>query len=91
MKIKVTTYDLDKKEENWAAKEEEIEVSDEFADRHSELCMVCGWPDYPDCRKWCQNGGEKLRKTVIDENKIKGKLALTEEEWEEATIRVYYD
>lgn len=23
--------------------------------RHDDLCVVCGFPDYPECREWCPN------------------------------------
>lgn len=23
--------------------------------RHCDLCIVCGFPAYPECRNWCQN------------------------------------
>lgn len=23
--------------------------------RHNDLCIVCGFPAYPECREWCQN------------------------------------
>lgn len=23
--------------------------------RHSDLCTICGFPSYPECRNWCQN------------------------------------
>lgn len=25
--------------------------------RHSDLCVVCGFSTYPECRNWCQHGG----------------------------------
>lgn len=25
--------------------------------RHSELCVVCGFPSYPECREWCSHEG----------------------------------
>lgn len=31
--------------------------------RHSDLCTVCGFPSYPECRAWCQN--EKLTKGAV--------------------------
>ncbi len=32
---------------------------EEFPDdgRHSDLCVVCGFSTYPECRSWCQHGG----------------------------------
>lgn len=30
--------------------------------RHKDLCVVCGFPDYPECRKWCQHEGDKIKK-----------------------------
>lgn len=33
---------------------------EEFPDeegRHSDLCVYCGFPSYPDCREWCQHRG----------------------------------
>ncbi len=32
------------------------EIPDEYADRHSILCMKCQWSTYPECRKWCDKG-----------------------------------
>ncbi len=23
--------------------------------RHCDLCTMCGFPGYPECRDWCQN------------------------------------
>lgn len=25
--------------------------------RHSDLCVVCGFPTYPECRNWCKQQG----------------------------------
>lgn len=25
--------------------------------RHSDLCVVCGFPTYPECREWCKQQG----------------------------------
>lgn len=25
--------------------------------RHSDLCVVCGFPSYPKCREWCPHRG----------------------------------
>ncbi|MDR1753994.1 MAG: hypothetical protein LBR74_03695 [Eubacterium sp.] len=39
----------------------EYEKEEEFPNsegRHSDLCVVCGFPTYPECREWCRN--EKL-------------------------------
>lgn len=27
----------------------------EFADRPNDLCKLCGFPTYPECREWCSN------------------------------------
>ncbi|MCI9004409.1 MAG: hypothetical protein HFH39_04045 [Lachnospiraceae bacterium] len=65
---------------------------EEFPDsekRHKDLCVVCGFPSYPECRRFCASEGDTLKRTVIDEEKIKGKLTLTPEEFEDAVIRTY--
>lgn len=31
--------------------------------RHCDLCTMCGFPTYPECRDWCPN--EKLAKAKI--------------------------
>jgi hypothetical protein len=35
--------------------------------RHSDLCIVCGFPDYPKCREWCRN--ERLEREKEAKNK----------------------
>ncbi len=39
--------------------EKEIEIKDEYLNRHSLLCARCEWPDYPACREWCDNGPDE--------------------------------
>ncbi len=69
----------------------EYECEEEFPEtegRHKPLCVVCGFPTYPECRKWCQHEGDKMKRIIVDEDKIKGKLVLSEEEFQDAIIKM---
>jgi hypothetical protein len=33
-----------------------VEEYDNADNRKDELCVYCGFPDYPECLKWCDNG-----------------------------------
>ena len=50
-----------KKDGSWDVREceKEIEIKDEFLDRHSLLCARCECPTYPECREWCPNGPDE--------------------------------
>lgn len=43
----------------------EYEKTEEFPEsegRHSDLCVVCGFPSYPECRDWCPQQGYNIGK-----------------------------
>lgn len=56
MKMKVEVIELpDSPNDDFKSHIEEREYPDELADRHCDLCIVCGWSTYPECMSWCQN------------------------------------
>ncbi len=46
--------------------EREYDNSD---NRHCDLCIVCGFPEYPECTKWCQS--EKWRLERLEKERLK--------------------
>ena len=57
MKRQVHILDLERvdRDPNYHGHYEEREFPDEFANRHSDLCIMCGMSVYPSCREWCPN------------------------------------
>ncbi|MCC8159745.1 MAG: hypothetical protein LIO53_00245 [Oscillospiraceae bacterium] len=44
-------------------------------DRHDPICVVCGFPSYPECMSWCQNKEwrrERLEKERLEKEKKAG-------------------
>lgn len=34
---------------------DEVKDFSETADRDEHICIICGYPNYPKCKEWCQN------------------------------------
>lgn len=64
MIIKFHVYEpVQKSDGSWDIQERDMEK--EYPDeavRHNELCTVCGFPGYPECRDWCQNEKWRIEK-----------------------------
>lgn len=56
IKIK-EAYPVKERDGTWTTiiKEYEKAYSDDQI-RHCDLCTMCGYPDYPECTKTCNNG-----------------------------------
>ena len=58
MKIKRMEYVKPRNKKGYFKETEYEKEFPESEGRHSDLCVVCGWSTYPECRSWCHN--EKL-------------------------------
>lgn len=54
MKFKVSEFVEDKNGGHFIHYTREEEFP-ETEGRHRDLCVVCGFPSYPECREWCPN------------------------------------
>ena len=52
-RIEIDTYDVTNTTIKKRGKKV-VEVDDKDV-RHSDLCTVCAFPEYPECMAWCQN------------------------------------
>ena len=52
--MKITVSEFDEKTKTFKHYEREEDFS-ETADRHDNLCIVCGFSAYPECIKVCHN------------------------------------
>ncbi|MBQ3432087.1 MAG: hypothetical protein IJG23_04815 [Clostridia bacterium] len=69
MKIKIRVSDFVEDEDGgYSVKHyiEEREVPDDQV-REDEICTICGFPDYPQCKKTCHNFRDKDEEAVVKE------------------------
>jgi hypothetical protein len=55
--IKIDVYELPETSDGEFKHHVEYREYPEEGKRHSNLCVVCGFPSYPKCREWCQHQG----------------------------------
>ncbi len=60
MKFTRLEFIPDKNGGHWKETEYEREFP-ETADRPDKICVMCGWPLYPECKKTCHNFREGVK------------------------------
>ena len=57
MDIEIDTYEFVKDQNGGRFKRgKEVKHFTESEVRHKDICTLCGFSTYPECRKWCDNG-----------------------------------